>query len=361
MLKVLLNRLYLSFIGVVAIFLVTVLYLVTSVLDVPVSGTTTIMVDMPATGGLFEGSAVTYRGVKVGKVRKIELHDVGVQATAVLATTEKIPADLTAKVRSLSPVGEQYLDLQPRTASGPYLTEGSTIPAEVIDLPRSLSSTVIAVSGLLDQIDDSKLNTILTELATGLAGTGQDIGKMVDQGEQLLAELDQLWPATDRLLTNADKVLDIVPESKGNLQTLAKQSRQFARFLKNYDPELQQTLKVLPGQIRSLHAMLVDAAAYLPGFLGAAVDFSGFFIPYEPHLRELLKIYGPGLGTLAQAVNNGALQISAFALKHDLCDYGTPVRSPLTTERIPMRTDANCEPGRSDFQRGAHHAPGPLK
>ena len=47
-----------------------------------------------------------------------------------IATSPKIPADLQAEVRSVSAVGEQYVDLRPRTDSGPYLQNGSVITAE---------------------------------------------------------------------------------------------------------------------------------------------------------------------------------------------------------------------------------------
>ena len=51
------------------------------------------------------------------------------QATATLSldTSPKIPADLVAEVRSVSAVGEQYVELMPRTDSPPYLQDGSVI------------------------------------------------------------------------------------------------------------------------------------------------------------------------------------------------------------------------------------------
>ncbi len=359
--RILGNRLYLSLVGVIAVLIVTVLYMLSAVLDVPLTGATTVNVQMKATGGLFEGSAVTYRGVKVGKVKTIRLNDSGVLATISLTGSEQIPKDSLAKVRSLSPVGEQYLDFQPRSKGGPYLTQGSTIPAESTDLPKSLSSTVISINRLLEQIDDEKLHTLLTELSTGLAGTGQELGRMVDQGELLVADLQRMWPQTESLLTNADTALDIVPDTQDQLHDLAIYSRQFARFLRNYDPELRRMLHVLPGQIKSLHAMFVDASAVLPGFLGEAVRFSDFFMSYEPHFRALMAAYAPGLGTLADAVKDGVLQITAYPLAHDRCDYGVPRRSPKNTVRRPMIDTGNCPQGRRDYQRGAQYSPGAVR
>jgi len=99
---VLRDRLWQSLFGVLLVLAVTVFYLFSSVLDTPLlHGTRTVRVEMASTGGLFEGSAVTYRGVKVGKVRSINLSPSGVVATVVLTSRDRIPTRTLAKVRSL--------------------------------------------------------------------------------------------------------------------------------------------------------------------------------------------------------------------------------------------------------------------
>ncbi|MCX6395944.1 MAG: MCE family protein [Propionibacteriales bacterium] len=356
------DRLWQSFFGVVLVLLITVSYLFNSVLDTPLlGGTKVVKVEMPATGGLFEGSAVTYRGVKIGKVRTIELTDTGVVATIGITTSDDIPVASVAKVRSLSPVGEQYLDFQPRTDSGPYLKDGSVVPATATDLPKTLASTVIAVNKVLDQVDADQLRTLLTELSTGLAGTGEDLGKLVDQGQVLLTDLDALWPETDRLLTNGNAVLDIVPSRATEIRDLASNAKQFAAFLRSYDPELRRTLDAAPGQITQLQALVKDAAAVLPGFLEQSVPFSDIFRSYSPHFGALLANYGPGLGVLGKAVRNGTLYIAGIPQRPTKCDYDTPRRDPKNPVQRPLVTDQHCPASTPNQQRGAGHAPGPVE
>ena len=77
-------------------------------------GHITVTLQLPAAGGLYRFSNVTYRGVQVGKVTEVQTVDgKRVEATLSLNTSPKIPANLKAKVRSVSAVGEQYVDLQP--------------------------------------------------------------------------------------------------------------------------------------------------------------------------------------------------------------------------------------------------------
>lgn len=81
-------------------------------------------------------SNVTYRGVQVGKVTAVGPTATGTKATLGIDNSTKIPADVHAAVRSMSAVGEQYVDLVPCSESGPYLRDGSVIAARDISIPR---------------------------------------------------------------------------------------------------------------------------------------------------------------------------------------------------------------------------------
>ncbi len=360
--SILTDRLYLSAVGVVVVFLIAIAYIFAAVLDQPLtSRPVTIEVELTQTGGLFEGSVATYRGVKVGKVTEIVPTDDGVVATVRLSAGTDIPKNSLARVRSLSPVGEQYLDFQPESTDEPFLESGDTIGAESTDLPESLSSTVVAVNSVLRQIDDKKLRIVLGELSTALAGTGDDLGRILDQGNDLLATLDAVWPETNRVITNSGSVLRIVSDNEGSLRTLGTKAKQFAAFLRSYEPEWQQVLDRTPGQIEDLKALIRDADEVLPGFLDTGVSFTDVVMAYEPHLRTLLHEYAGGLGTLVAATNGGILRIVGIGAHTSRCDYGTTVHQPYDPERHAFQDNGACSASFAHLQRGAAHAPGPVR
>ncbi|GAA3833806.1 MlaD family protein [Nocardioides panacisoli] len=362
MLKLLTDKLVLSAVGVVVVFLFAVAYIFSAVLDQPLtSRPVTVTVDLAQSGGLFEGSNVTYRGVQVGKVTQIVPTDSGVAATIKITSGTKIPQDAMAKVRSLSPVGEQYLDFQPQSADGPYLESGDTVSAQSTDIPKSLSSTVVAVNKVLDQIDDKKLKSVLQDLSTGLAGTGDDLGQILDQGNQILATLDEIWPQTDRVITNGGRVLGIVNDNATSLRTLATRSKEFASFLKNYTPEFSDVLDRTPGQLKQLRSLVDDAEEVLPGFLSVGVSFDDMFLAYEPHLRTLLQEYSPGLRALIAVLHDGRLNVQIIPHRTRKCDYGTTRHLPWDPERHPFQTGGHCAASFPTLQRGAAHAPGPVR
>src|SRR5262245_16633650 len=88
-------------------------------------GRLTVTLQLPASGGLYRFSNVTYRGVQIGKVTEVKVVDGRrVDATLSLDDSPRVPVDLVAHVRSISAVGEQFVDLQPNTEGPPYLSDG---------------------------------------------------------------------------------------------------------------------------------------------------------------------------------------------------------------------------------------------
>src|SRR5271167_2698395 len=68
-----------------------------------------LVAELPASGGLYRTSNVTYRGIQIGRVTKVEPTAHGVRATLSIDSRYKIPVDASANVHSVSAIGEQYL------------------------------------------------------------------------------------------------------------------------------------------------------------------------------------------------------------------------------------------------------------
>lgn len=350
-----------SLVGVVLVALLGTVVLVGSVLDRPITERSPVLtVRMDSTGGLFEGSIATYRGARVGRVVRIDVDGEGVVAQVRLDAGAQVPAASLVRVRSLSPIGEQFVDFRPLDDAPPYLADGDEVSAEVVDVPTTLAATVRALDGLLDQVDEEQLRTVLAELTTGLDGSGGDLGRLVDRADLLLGDLEGLLPETERVLVNGGDVLATLDDSGSDLRALARSSRVFAAFLRDYDPELRAQLRRGPGRLDQLGELVDEVAEVLPPFLRSVNPLLAVTDAYEPHLRELLAGYAPGLGVVREVVRDGFLNIEALLQADQRCDYGTPERSPRNPERRPARDDGRCAPSPT-LQRGAAEAPGPRR
>ncbi|HNA99501.1 MAG TPA: MCE family protein [Marmoricola sp.] len=354
------DRLYQSMVAVLVIFVVTVAYLFAVILRAPLTEQPiNMMVKMNTAAGLFEGSQVTYRGVNVGKVTRIELANPGIEVSLRLEAGTEVPKDTTAVVRSLSPVGEQYLDFQPKSKSGPFLESGSVIEASATELPETLATVVTNLNQLLSQVDTENLRSILVALATGLQGTGPALNTMIAQSQLLLNDLDELWPETDSLLTNGETALSIVPAKADSLRNLGKNAKSYAAWLKDYTPELRQNIKDAPGQINTARSLVKTADELFPTWLDRAVEVSDFFMGYQDSFRVIMTTYKAGMSALGRSVKNGSIVGVTHLLDTPRCDYGGPRRTGRDA-RAAWNLNGHCNPSTPNTARTDSHAPGPV-
>ena len=123
-------------------------------------------------GGLYTNADVSYRGVTIGKVTGLSSTDTGARATLSLKSATKVPADLDAAVRSMSAVGEQYVDLVPRRAGAPYLSDGAVIAADRTSTPADVGEILDRIESSLQAIGPGNLHTVLDESFTAVNGLG---------------------------------------------------------------------------------------------------------------------------------------------------------------------------------------------
>jgi hypothetical protein len=82
---------------------------------------------------------------------------------------------------------------------------------------------------------------------------------------------------------------------------------------------------------------------------------------YEPHLRTLLQEYPDGLGTLVSIIGENQLRLQLIPVRTARCDYSTTRHEPYDPERYGYQTDGACSASFARLQRGAAHAPGPVR
>ena len=356
------RRNILSVAGIVTSFVLCLLYLFGVALKTPLTEPRVhVTVTLPRSGGLYEGSEVTYRGVRVGRVTELELTDDGVEAVVRLDGSAEIPADARPRVRSLSPVGEQYIDFQPTEDGGPFLADGDTVEGSAADLPTSLATTAINLNRLIEQVDPLALEVVLTETAAGLKGTEDDLQRLVVQGSTLLDELDQRWALTRRLLDNGDRLLRLGADLVPDFDTITRNVRVFAAWLREIDPVLVRLLDRAPGQMEELLGLVRDVDEILGDYLDPYVTLADFAAARDPHLRALLRDYPRGFRALSNAVHGGAVHLNGYFEHIDYCDYRATERGPRQTERHALQDGGHCPRNGTHHQRGAQWAPEPLR
>ena len=256
-------------------------------------GRITVTVELPAAGGLYRFSNVTYRGVRVGKVTAVALTPRGVNATLSLGTSPKIPANLTAEVRSVSAVGEQFVDLQPRTDSAPYLRDGSVIPMSDTRIPQPVGPMLDQVSALVDSIPKNKLNALLDESFKGLNGAGYDLGSLFDSTATLSGDLTPLAGRTRALVEDSGPLLDSQAQTTDAIRIWARSLAGVTEQVVSDDDQLRTLLREGPGALDEVSRLLNQVKPTLPVLLANLTTIGRIAVTYHAGLEQLLVLLPP--------------------------------------------------------------------
>ena len=253
-----------------------------------------VTMEMPAAGGLYRFSNVTYRGVQIGKVTDVKLTENGALATLTLDTSPKIPADLQAEVRSVSAVGEQFVDLRPRTDSGPYLTDGAVIAKKNTTIPQEVGPTLDQLSRLVESIPGDRISELLDESFKAFNGAGPDFQSLVDSAATLTNSLNSVSDPTRSLIDDTGPLLESQAETADQIRTWARSLSGVTEQLAQNDPEIRAVLQKGPGFAQEVSSLLDQVKPTLPILLANLTTISQILVTYNPSLEQLLVIF-PGI------------------------------------------------------------------
>lgn len=257
-------------------------------------GRLTVKLELPASGGLYRFSNVTYRGVQIGKVTDVALTENGAEATLSLDTSPKIPADLQADVLSVSAVGEQYVDLRPRTDSGPFLEDGSRIPASATTIPQQVGPMLDQLSALVESLPKDRIPDLLDETFKAFDGAGPEFGSLLDSASELTGEINGASDETRTLIDDIGPLLESQAETTDEIRTWARSLSGVTAQVVQNDPELRAILQRGPGFAQEVSSLLEQVKPTLPILLANLTTVSQVLLTYNPAIEQLLVIF-PGI------------------------------------------------------------------
>jgi phospholipid/cholesterol/gamma-HCH transport system substrate-binding protein len=258
-------------------------------------GRMTVTLELPATGGLYRFSNVTYRGVQVGKVTAVALAANGAKATLSLGTSPKIPADLQADVLSVSAVGEQYVDLRPRTDSAPYLHDGSVIAMHDTTIPQAVGPMLDRVSALVKSLPKNKIGQLLDEAFQAFNGAGSDLGSLADSSSRISADANSIVDRTRALTEDSGPLLDAQAQTTDSIRRWAHSLAGISDVLANDDSKVRTLLENGPGALDEASRLLEQIKPTLPVLLANLTTIGQIGITYHPSLEQVLVLLPPSV------------------------------------------------------------------
>jgi phospholipid/cholesterol/gamma-HCH transport system substrate-binding protein len=251
-----------------------------------------VAADFKDSGGIFVNAEVTYRGVAVGRVSDMTLTDDGVRVTLTIDPGAKpIPAEARAVVANRSAVGEQYVDLRPDSDKGPFLKDGSVIPQNRTSIPIPVEQLMLDVDQLVGSLDTDNLRTVVDELGKAFAGSGDDLTRLIDNGDLLLTRAEQSLPQTLQLITDGQTVLDTQVASRSAIQDWAQNLRLVSDTLVQMDPDLRELVVNAPDAGAALQDLVNNAGPGLGSLVRNLDILNQVTIPRLDGVEQLLVTY----------------------------------------------------------------------
>ncbi|MDI5978339.1 MCE family protein [Amycolatopsis magusensis] len=316
-------------------------------------------------GGVFTNGEVTYRGVAVGRVGELRLTDDGMEVDLLIdGSAPPIPSNAAAVVSNRSAVGEQYVDLQPRTADGPFLEEGSAIPMESTRVPLPVQDLLGNLSSLNASVPTDALRTVVDEFYDAFHGTGPDLQVLLDSTTAFTQTAAEHLPQTQALITDGTTVLQTQLDSTDAWKSFSGNAKLFASELASADGDLRALIGTAPQAATQLSGLLEDTDPSLSILLANLLTTTDVFATRTAGMEELFVTIPKAVAATSTSIDmeSGDLSIVTQFVDPPVCKQGyegTPRRSPLDLTAGQFNTEAACTlpKGSESSVRGAQNAP----
>jgi phospholipid/cholesterol/gamma-HCH transport system substrate-binding protein len=332
---------------------------------VGLSGYYVVHVDLAQTGGAFPNGDVTYRGVTVGRIGAINLSPDGVVADLDIDdSAPQIPAQVQAVVANRSAVGEQYIDLRPKTGNPPYLKAGDTIAQQNTQTPLPVQDLLRSIDGLAASVPTQSLRTVVDEFDNALQGQGPNLQTLLDTSGSLTKAATNDLPQTQQLINDSQTVLQTQSQESSALQAFGRNAELIAQQLDKSDPDLRSVIDNAPGAGDQISKLLKDNNPSLGDLIANLINLADLAQTRETGITEFLSTSPAAIAAGSTVIGGNGANFGLLPefFNPSVCTHGygsTGLPDSTNTTSVPMNANASCasSPSTGIDVRGSANAP----
>lgn len=333
-------------------------------------GSYKIDVNFVAGGGIYENANVTYRGVTIGRVEAVGLTSDGIVANMRLNSGTPVPDNVTATVKSVSAVGEQYIDLvPPADPSTSMLANGASIGQDRTAIGQDIAGMLQQADVLVSSIDNSRLQDLLRETFKAFNGSGPELARLIQSSRLLVDGANNSYGQTSALIDQAGPFLDAQIRSGDDIKSLADGLARLTNEVTQADPQVRTLLQTAPGAADVASTAFSGIRPSFPVLAANLANLGRVGVIYHKAIEQSLVIF-PALMAALLTVGGGVPVDEGGKLDFKLslgdpatCNVGflpaTEIRSPGDESVRDLPTDLYCKTAQNDpaVVRGARNYP----
>lgn len=340
---------------------VAVAYLSLVALQVnPLTSTYRVTIELPDSAGLLPNQDVTLRGVRIGRVDRLDITPSGVNAVVDVNSAVHIPESSDVRVSGLSAAGEQYIDFAAQSSDGPYLRDGAVVSQGRATVPVSLAELLADADGALAQVDTAQIELIKRELSLSKDGP-RKLADIVNGGSFLLSTLDSVLPETTSVLRNSRTVFTLVSDKNAGMDVAADNLSESFVGINKMREGYRRLTNEAPDTLSDVDALFIDNSDIMVQLLGNLTTTSRLLYLRVPALNALFPTYRTSvLEAITSTLHDNGLWATADPYPMYFCDYGTPRLPPSSADFPEPFMYTYCRDDHPGVLiRGAKNAPRP--
>jgi phospholipid/cholesterol/gamma-HCH transport system substrate-binding protein len=231
----------------------------------------------PFAGGLEVGSTVRYAGgPKVGRIEKLRIdpqNPANIELTLAVQSDLPVKTDSHVRIMSMSPLGDNHLEIVPGSPQAPLAKDGSTLPSDkyldlnaiterindlapeaqqllrtLNDRATELKVPIARVNDLLSDQNRSNLSGTLTQthqmLAENRPAIKSTLGHLNASSEKLGPLLDDLRKTSAEANKTLDHVDSLIGENRADVRQAVLELRRSLTNVTDLTGRIDQTLDV---------------------------------------------------------------------------------------------------------------------
>jgi phospholipid/cholesterol/gamma-HCH transport system substrate-binding protein len=308
-----------------------------------------LVAELPASGGLYRTSNVTYRGIQIGRVTKVEPTKNGVRATLSIDSRYKIPIDASANVHSVSAIGEQYLDLVSAGDPGKFYSPGETITKGTV--PSEIGPALDAANRGLSVLPKRKIASLLDETAQAVGGLGPALQRLVDSTQSIVGDFEANISDVNDIIENSAPIVDSQVDSGDSIERWSRNLNVLVAQAAQNDQHVQSILAKAAPTADQVTAVFSDVRESLPQTLANLEVVADMLKRYSKGLEQLL-VFLPEIGAVGQTLVASAPGSVLLGFNLSLnnpppCLTGflpaSQWRAPADTSIAPLPTGTYCK------------------
>ena len=154
-----------------------------------------------------------------------------------------MPENVRAEIRSVSAVGEQFVEFVPEGTPEGRLADGTVIGENRVDMPQSIGPVLDQATVLMASIDDAKMRRVISESFDAFNGSARDLQRFIDSAQLLLEEAQRNTDVTRKLIADAEPVLDSQLRSSDSIRAWTRNLADVTDQLRENEPQLTSLIQ----------------------------------------------------------------------------------------------------------------------